>query len=424
MLASKWGTLILAAVLVINIGSSSAWNIFPSSLTKASIGNFTREKLASLKNHRNRLIGEMTGTKAVVNSTRTTESETLVENLSSAAPTTQTPWTPSPTEEVDLSNSTLPLISRESLLQELQQILPNKDEVFNKINEVGDKLVEMKERLEPENFDPRLHLIESLMKSSHVTKVVNSIQDLGILKKRTGESIQARSGGDEDFVSDQEPVTKYHYHSKPVTASQIISDRMGYEAGYENGSPRSDEDGGDIMRKGYYLDDDEAVSDLLTAAGSQVARGHNGHSTSRGDHYGGGYGHGHGGDSGGGLSDPFTILGGLAFLTYLAMLIQQQMAAMPATPGRGRETLKMNEDTISKTIPLILAKLKLTDKHRLTSLATDLQKKMMSSPHHSPPPKIIVQSPIARKITTKTSPCSNLCQILGKLKKTLPTTNP
>lgn len=69
------------------------------------------------------------------------------------------------------------------------------------------------------------------------------------------------------------------------------------------------------MRKGYYLDDDEAVSDLLTAAGSQVARGHNGHSTSRGDHYGGGYGHGHGGDSGGGLSDPFTILGGLAFLT-------------------------------------------------------------------------------------------------------------
>ncbi|XP_035714287.1 uncharacterized protein LOC110858023 isoform X3 [Folsomia candida] len=409
MLASKWGTLILAAVLVINIGSSSAWNIFPSSLTKASIGNFTREKLASLKNHRNRLIGEMTGTKAVVNSTRTTESETLVENLSSAAPTTQTPWTPSPTEEVDLSNSTLPLISRESLLQELQQILPNKDEVFNKINE---------------NFDPRLHLIESLMKSSHVTKVVNSIQDLGILKKRTGESIQARSGGDEDFVSDQEPVTKYHYHSKPVTASQIISDRMGYEAGYENGSPRSDEDGGDIMRKGYYLDDDEAVSDLLTAAGSQVARGHNGHSTSRGDHYGGGYGHGHGGDSGGGLSDPFTILGGLAFLTYLAMLIQQQMAAMPATPGRGRETLKMNEDTISKTIPLILAKLKLTDKHRLTSLATDLQKKMMSSPHHSPPPKIIVQSPIARKITTKTSPCSNLCQILGKLKKTLPTTNP
>lgn len=272
MLASKWGTLILAAVLVINIGSSSAWNIFPSSLTKASIGNFTREKLASLKNHRNRLIGEMTGTKAVVNSTRTTESETLVENLSSAAPTTQTPWTPSPTEEVDLSNSTLPLISRESLLQELQQILPNKDEVFNKINEVGDKLVEMKERLEPEvkkyltekynsflnnlipysetigvptyvlnslkipqNFDPRLHLIESLMKSSHVTKVVNSIQDLGILKKRTGESIQARSGGDEDFVSDQEPVTKYHYHSKPVTASQIISDRMGYEAGYENG---------------------------------------------------------------------------------------------------------------------------------------------------------------------------------------------
>lgn len=78
------------------------------------------------------------------------------------------------------------------------------------------------------------------------------------------------------------------------------------------------------MTRGEYYDDspyddmgyDESEPDLATAAGHHVARGHHDYSISRGDygHGGGGYGHG-GGGGGGGLSDPFTILGGLAFLT-------------------------------------------------------------------------------------------------------------
>lgn len=75
---------------------------------------------------------------------------------------------------------------------------------------------------------------------------------------------------------------------------------------------------GELYTKGYYLEDtpyESGASDQSQSAGTTAARGHS-HGWSRGDYGGGGgYGHGGGGGDGGGLTDPFTILGGLAFLT-------------------------------------------------------------------------------------------------------------
>ncbi len=189
------------------------------------------------------------------------------------------------------------------------------------------------------------------------------------------DSIQSRT--DDEFISDQEPHATSKGKKKYRLPTRLYRKGEGegpgrkgygsygdqdrayglgtgpsydssYGKGYEDYYTGGKEKPGlydDYMQKGeekvrvrgkeaHTLNSDLAGSSgggkyLSTGYGEAFGAGHSSYSTSKG--HGKGYGHGQGHKGGGhghglgGYLDPFSILGGLAFLVYLGLLFQQSM---------------------------------------------------------------------------------------------------
>lgn len=102
---------------------------------------------------------------------------------------------------------------------------------------------------------------------------------------------------------------------------------------------------------------------------------------------------------------------------YLAMLIQQSMTttAAPAGGGRnGREQVRNDFDTehLMKMMPEIVAKLKKTGK--LTQLWNQYQASLAANKKPTNKKKA---PPTKKPTTSKPEKCTNLCQLLNKVKR-------
>ncbi|XP_035716270.1 uncharacterized protein LOC118439240 [Folsomia candida] len=112
------------------LGSSSGWNLFPWRATKNSLGNFTREKLSSLRNQRNRL-----------------QSLVIEEKRAEIG------------KKVTLNSSLATKFSRKNFVKN-----------FVPVNEIIEK---KSDKRKPQSFDPRLELVDRMLKSEKMKNILN-----------------------------------------------------------------------------------------------------------------------------------------------------------------------------------------------------------------------------------------------------------
>ncbi|OXA41142.1 hypothetical protein Fcan01_24095, partial [Folsomia candida] len=117
------------------IRSSLGWNLFPWTVT-SSLGNFTREKLSSLRNQRNRL-------KSLVIEEKRAEIEKKEE-------------------KVTLNSSLATKFSRKNFVKN-----------FIPVNEIIEKMSDKISKRKPQSFDPRLELVDRMLKSEKMKNILN-----------------------------------------------------------------------------------------------------------------------------------------------------------------------------------------------------------------------------------------------------------
>ncbi|OXA54646.1 hypothetical protein Fcan01_11500 [Folsomia candida] len=126
------------------IRSSLGWNLFPWTGT-SSLGNFTREKLSSLRNQRNRL-----------------QSLVIEEERAEIG---------EKEEKVTLNSSLASKFSRKNFVKN-----------FVPVNEIIEK---MSDKRKPQSFDPRLELVDRMLKSEKMKNILNLFPiDFGIKIKK------------------------------------------------------------------------------------------------------------------------------------------------------------------------------------------------------------------------------------------------
>ncbi|CAL8077696.1 unnamed protein product [Orchesella dallaii] len=197
----------------------------------------------------------------------------------------------------------------------------------------------------PQDFDPRWQFIKTLLESQGgMDKFIHSVVS-GNALGNLPEVIESRSGDETELISDQEPDASnkgYRKHQQQLYLSSFKkrlsrpSNKFKINAGvrppshdeYETSMDQQGQYGHtaydvrspeDLYAEAYYNNAGVAGDpDMTMSASGHGGRGHGG---------GGGYGGGHGGGqaSYGGFLDPFTILGGLAFLTYLGLMLQNSL---------------------------------------------------------------------------------------------------